>query len=127
MQKNSKLFLAILFIGLGLGLSFYRHTHNLGMPHTHNPEVFLKNVEHDPQRGEKIYRQFCATCHAPDPQITTGAPRKGNSKEWAGYLKNGHEVMVQRLYDGEGSMPPRGGCFECTDEELDAALTFMLK
>ncbi|MCW5589433.1 MAG: cytochrome c5 family protein [Legionellales bacterium] len=95
-------------------------------PNQHNAQAFVDSLEHDPKAGEKIYDFYCKTCHAPDPIIQTGAPALHNREQWAPYQKNGFAYMLKQLTEGLGSMPPRGGCFECSDRLLRLAILYML-
>jgi len=35
-------------------------------------------------------------------------------------------VLLEHTSEGFGAMPARGGCFECTDEQLELAILAML-
>lgn len=93
----------------------------------HHPEEFLASVEGTPHAGEKIYDHFCSSCHARKPLIPLGAPRIGVKSDWTPYTKSQSiDTMVKVIDSGVGAMPPRGGCFECTDQDLKAAIEYML-
>lgn len=89
---------------------------------SHRPEAFLKKIQGTPTEGLEIYRHFCGTCHNSNPQIKLGAPRKGVLSDWDFRFKNGLNLLLDHTYDGYNAMPARGGCFECTDEQLILAL-----
>lgn len=92
----------------------------------HHPQAFLQSIKDKSSMGKKIYQQFCSTCHAKQPMISLGAPRIGVKKEWQGRMKRSVAKMVKRIDPGLNAMPPRGGCFECSDEQLAAAIRYML-
>ncbi|MBS0349939.1 MAG: cytochrome c5 family protein [Proteobacteria bacterium] len=92
----------------------------------HHPEEFIKSIEHDPQASKKIYEQFCATCHDKAPEIELGAPKIGVTKDWQLRTKQGIEGLLAVTKNGLNQMPPRGGCFECSDDQLRAAIVYML-
>ena len=92
----------------------------------HHPEEFIKSIQNDPAAGEKIYQQFCSTCHDKDPSIDVGAPRKGVTKDWNSRMKKGIDGLLTVTIAGINQMPPRGGCFECSDAQLRAAIVYML-
>lgn len=92
----------------------------------HHPEQFIKKLQGDKQAGKKIYRQFCQLCHAINPQIDVGAPRIGVSEDWQHRMKQGLNTMLRNIDNGMNAMPARGGCFECSDEQLKAAIKYML-
>lgn len=116
--KQARIFLLILLLGI------------FALPvlaAEHHPEEFLVSIQGSPNAGEKIYTHFCATCHAPNPLISVAAPSMGVKKDWEPYIKNQTVDQMMKVIDsGLGAMPPRGGCFECSDDELKAAIIFML-
>lgn len=94
----------------------------------HYPEVFLQSIQGKPNQGQEIYTHFCATCHAPKPMINLGAPCVHNKAAWTPYLNHQTiDQMVKAIDEGVGNMPARGGCFECSDADLKAAIEFMIK
>lgn len=92
----------------------------------HHPEAFVQSIQQGPEAGKKIYTQFCATCHAQNPSIEVGAPHIGVKKDWAPRMKKGLDGLTTVAIAGLNQMPPRGGCFECSDAQLKAAIIYML-
>lgn len=92
----------------------------------HHPEKFLQSIQNDPQAGKKIYQQFCSTCHAKNPIINVGAPRIGVISDWNARMQKGLSGLLAVTAAGINQMPPRGGCFECSDAQLKAAIVYML-
>jgi cytochrome c5 len=75
----------------------------------------------DPAR---TYTQSCAACHNSG---AAGAPRFGNSEEWSARLEKGFDMLVQHTIEGFNNiMPPRGMCFDCTDEQLAEVVQYVL-
>lgn len=93
---------------------------------THEPQKFLQEVTGTKNEGEQIVKHYCANCHAQKPLIQIGAPAIGNQDEWKVRLKKGYELIVKHTHEGFNLMPPRGGCFECSDEQLNLAIIQML-
>lgn len=93
---------------------------------THHPEAFLKSIADDPNAGQAIVSHFCITCHGLKPDIAVGAPRIGVDDDWRLRLKPGWKRLFERTSTGVGIMPPRGGCFECTDAQLEAAMHYLI-
>ncbi len=93
---------------------------------SHHPQTFLKEVRGKPHEGEKIVEHYCALCHASNPMIQVGAPRMGQPLDWAPRMKQGLEVLIKHTDEGLNAMPPRGGCFECSDEQLKLAVLALL-
>lgn len=58
--------------------------------------------------------------------ISLGAPEIGNERAWGARLKQGMEVLFKHTDEGFNAMPPRGGCFECTDKQLILAIIAMV-
>jgi len=96
------------------------------LPNSHNPQEFIESLKNDPEAGKKINQQFCSTCHAKEPSIDLGAPRFRVKKDWETRMKKGLDAMLTVTTVGINQMPPRGGCFECSDEQLKSAILYML-
>lgn len=73
--------------------------------------------------GEMIVTQYCLTCHG---RGLYNAPKLDDVAVWQPRLAAGDELLWQSLLHGKQAMPARGSCFDCTDEELRAALTHLL-
>lgn len=73
--------------------------------------------------GEAIYKKTCFACH--DTGLA-GAPKLGDQDAWAEHLAEGLDHLVQVAIQGEGAMPPRGGNPALTDEDIRAAVSYML-
>jgi cytochrome c5 len=72
--------------------------------------------------GQDVYKAVCAACHA------TGlnkAPKFGDRRDWARFLKSGQKALVQVAIKGQGPMPPRGGSPDLSDIEVERALVYM--
>lgn len=89
---------------------------------SHHPQEFLKTIRGTTNEGEQIYKHYCANCHAQTPLIPLGAPRIGEKSEWMLRVKQGVDVLFKHTDEGLNAMPARGGCFECTDEQLILAI-----
>ena len=78
--------------------------------------------------GEKIYERICADCH--DGGFwgwISGAPSIHNKSDWEKYLKKDLLELIQSAKKGtDGGMDPKGGCEECTDEEIGMAVNYMV-
>lgn len=93
---------------------------------SHHPQDFLKSIAGKPDEGAQIVSHYCANCHAAKPLISVGAPRMGVAADWAPRLKQGMKQLFQHTDEGVGAMPPRGGCFECSDAQLMLSLRILL-
>ena len=68
------------------------------------------------------YNKSCAVCHA---QGVAGAPKTGDAAAWAPRMEKGMEALVASVNKGLNAMPPKGMCFDCSDEEYAALITYM--
>lgn len=75
----------------------------------------------EPRTGEQVYQSACFACHASG---TLSAPIKG-SADWKPRLAQGLEVLQKHAIEGIRSMPARGTCADCSDDEILAAIKFM--
>ncbi|MCL9685609.1 c-type cytochrome [Legionella maioricensis] len=89
---------------------------------SHHPQEFLKSIRGTQNEGGQIYQHYCANCHAKTPLIPLGAPRIGEKSDWKLRIKQGINVLFKHTDEGLNAMPARGGCFECTDEQLILAI-----
>lgn len=73
--------------------------------------------------GAAIYNKACTTCHASG---AAGAPRLADKAAWKHRMAQGVDQLLHTAIDGKGAMPPRGTCMDCSDEDLTAAIEYML-
>lgn len=78
--------------------------------------------------GEQVYSTKCAMCHAAG---VAGAPKSGSSEAWADRIAQGESVLFEHAINGyqgkQGFMPAKGGCADCSDDEVIAAVQHMLE
>ena len=73
--------------------------------------------------GEAIYKGLCETCHQAG---VAGAPITGSDQMAERLSEKGLETLVTNAINGLSVMPPRGGNPGLTDEQIRAAVEFML-
>jgi cytochrome c5 len=73
--------------------------------------------------GEEVYGGLCKTCH--DAGVA-GAPLSKSDQMAARLEEKGLEMVVSNAINGINAMPPRGGNPNLTDEQIRAAVEFML-
>ena len=77
--------------------------------------------------GEGVYKKVCALCHAAG---VAGAPMPGNKDEWAPRIAQGEETLYKHALEGftgaKGMMPARGGGTSLSDDEVKAAVDYMV-
>lgn len=76
------------------------------------------------QSGEEVYNTKCITCHGSG---AAGAPKLGATAEWAPRVEKGIETLYTSAISGFNGMPPKGLCFDCGDDELKAAVDYMVE
>lgn len=75
--------------------------------------------------GIQVYEAGCIACHG---KTTQGAPIPGDKDDWDTRLQLGMDQMMSNTIKGYGEyMPARGGCMDCSDEELLAAVKYMIE
>ena len=88
--------------------------------------VLSASIQAETQMGESIYKDFCASCHEGGFKgWVTGAPDIEKPSEWDQYRKNGLEMMVKNTIDGTEHMDPKGGCKDCTDEQIESSVKYI--
>lgn len=73
--------------------------------------------------GKEIYNQNCAMCHAAG---LANAPKLGNKADWEPRVKAGKDALLQAALKGKNAMPAKGGNPKLTDEQVVAAVEFMV-
>jgi cytochrome c5 len=78
-------------------------------------------------KGKEVYESACFICHTPG---AAGAPKLGDKPAWAPRISQGRDILVGRAIQGfqgsAGLMPPRGGHSDLTDEDIKAAVDYMV-
>lgn len=77
----------------------------------------------DLAKGEKVYSATCLACHGAG---VLGAPKVGDKAAWDARLANGKEAVYGNALNGVRMMPPRGGNPGLKDDEVKAAVDYML-
>ena len=75
--------------------------------------------------GEDVYNSACLACHSTG---AGGAPILGDVAAWADRIAKGNETLYTSGIDGlpGTGMIAKGGCMNCSDEEVTAAVDFMV-
>ena len=75
--------------------------------------------------AQQKYMSSCFACHSTG---AAGAPRVGSgmSVEWESRLEKGLDAVVQNAINGINTMPAKGLCFDCSDEDLRAIVEYMI-
>jgi cytochrome c5 len=78
-----------------------------------------------PRSGEEVYNAACMACHTTG---AGGAPVLGDAAAWADRIAKGTEVLYASGVNGVPGtgMIAKGGCMNCSDEEIHAAVDYMI-
>ncbi len=74
--------------------------------------------------GNQVYTTVCSACHAAG---VAGAPQPGSDLLAQRLADKGIEGLKISVINGLNVMPPRGGRPDLTDEQIQAAIDFMLQ
>lgn len=77
-----------------------------------------------PEAGKAVYEQYCAGCHN---MGGGGAPKLGDAAVWGALVKLGMPQIYRNAISGIRGMPPKGTCSSCTDDQVKAAVDYIIK
>lgn len=81
----------------------------------------------DPAKGKQVYDGVCFACHTTG---AAGAPKFGDKTAWAPRISKGTETLYEHALNGfmgeAGMMPPKGGRPDFTDDDVKAAVDYMI-
>lgn len=75
--------------------------------------------------GQKVFEASCVACHGASSAIP-GVPRITKNDEWADRIKKGKDVLYKSALEGFNTMPARGGNPNLSDDEVKAAVNYMV-
>ena len=73
--------------------------------------------------GRAVYDKACVACHAAG---VANAPKLGDKAAWAPRLASGQDGLVASVIKGKGAMPPKAGNAGLKDDEIAAAVAYMM-
>ena len=75
--------------------------------------------------GEDVYNAACMACHSAG---IAGAPKVGDQLAWTDRIAKGMDVLYDSGINGVAGtgMIARGGCADCSDDEIRLAVDFMV-
>ena len=76
-----------------------------------------------PADGGEVYNTYCAVCHKSG---LNAAPKLGSKPMWAKRIQAGKETMYSNSINGLRGMPGRGGIATLSDEDVKAAVDYMV-
>jgi cytochrome c5 len=80
----------------------------------------------DSRSGKEVYDAACMACHMTG---AGGAPKLGDVTAWAARIAKGKDALYQSGINGlpASLMMAKGGCMNCTDEEVTAAVDYIVE
>ena len=73
--------------------------------------------------GESLYNTVCQACHTAG---IAGAPKTGDKTAWSERVKLGNDTLSKSVINGKNMMPARGGATNASNDDIRAAVDFML-
>jgi cytochrome c5 len=73
--------------------------------------------------GKAVYDKTCVACHASG---VANAPKFGDKAAWAPRAATGKDALLASVIKGKGAMPPKAGAADLKDDDIKAAIEFML-
>lgn len=82
-------------------------------------------VSSGPRSGEDVYNAACMACHSTG---AAGAPKLGDIAGWTDRIAKGVDELYNSGVNGLAGtgMIAKGGCMNCSDEEVTAAVDYMI-
>jgi len=74
--------------------------------------------------GEAIYNKACMACHMTG---AAGAPIRGKADQWEPRQEKGIDTLYDHAINGFQAMPAKGGQPGLSDDEVKAAVDYMLE
>ena len=76
-----------------------------------------------PRDGKAVYNAVCQTCHTSG---LLGSPMLGDAGAWGPHIAKGKDTLYTHAINGFNAMPAKGGNPALSDDEVKAAVDFML-
>ena len=80
-------------------------------------------VTGDLVKGEQVYAANCLSCHGAG---VLGAPKFGDKTLWGPRIAQGIDTLHTNALNGIRMMPPKGGNATLKDEDVKAAVDYMV-
>ena len=73
--------------------------------------------------ADAIYTASCAACHASG---AAGAPKLGDKAAWSARIAQGNDKLLEHALKGINTMPAKGGCSDCSDDDIRKVVEHMV-
>ena len=117
------------YISIAIGGADQAKLVTYALPHKDRMQVQPANAKIAVEAASRFdaataYQRNCFSCHGTG---AGGAPTLDDRAGWDARTKQGIDVLSTNVVEGlNGTMPPRGMCFSCSDDELKAIVRYML-
>ena len=68
------------------------------------------------------YKKSCGVCHE---EGTAGAQKSHDVAAWTPRLAKGMDALLASINNGLNAMPPKGMCFDCSDDDYRELIMYM--
>lgn len=79
--------------------------------------------------GQTVYESLCVNCHGV-PSLASMIPQTGDAAAWGPRIENGNDTLYDHAINGFvgdlGMMPGKGGNVKLSDDEVKAAVDYMV-
>ena len=72
---------------------------------------------------EELYTQACSSCHATG---VLNAPKLGDKAGWEPRIAKGIDQLYASAINGIGTMPPKGGRSDISDDDIKKIVDYMV-
>jgi len=83
----------------------------------------MMSPAHAADKGKAVFDATCVACHGAG---IAGAPKVGDKAAWTPRIAKGNDALYQSALKGKGAMPPKGGNTALKDEDVKAAVDYMV-
>jgi cytochrome c5 len=90
---------------------------------TSEPEISTLKKEKQFNLGRTIFEGKCMLCHG---HGVAGAPTLTDKQAWAPRISQGKAILLDHVQQGYKAMPAKGACFECSTDDLKAAIAYLI-
>jgi len=91
-------------------------------------DTLIPAASADTGKGKSVYDTTCFACHGTG---VAGAPKLGDKAAWADRIAKGADTLHKHAIEGfqgkSGVMPPKGGNMSMPDEDIKAAVDYMVE
>jgi cytochrome c5 len=88
-----------------------------------DPAQFAKDRGIGQRDGEQVYLAVCSSCHS---QNVVGVPQISVKSDWSARLQKKRGDLYDSAINGLNAMPEKGLCEDCTNNEIQRAVNFMI-